>query len=378
MAADEVVDAVVIGAGIIGTAAAYHLARSGVGRVVIVEADEPGAGATGGSFGGIRQQFKHPLEIEFSRRGLAFWKGAEKSLKHPCPFHEDGYLLLTSDKTTAAELGEAAELQRSMGLPDVHLLGSDELSELVPWVNLDGLVCGSWTPGDGHVMPMDGVSAYLSAGRLLGVELRNGWPVTRLSAVNGDWHVEGKETTLVARLVVVAAGHGTKALLEPFGVDLDIRRVTQYSLLTEPAFVGKHIPMTIDLDSGLCVEREASSLVLAMIGRNPPPSDHADLVERFMAAASHRAPALAELRIVKNITAHPTVGGDGMPYVGEVEPSLWAIAFVGHGAMHGPPLAEVVVRAMVGDPDTSVDLAPWDLRRTPGSPTVWWRRKATG
>jgi glycine/D-amino acid oxidase-like deaminating enzyme len=63
-----------------------------------------------------------------------------------------------------------------------------------------------------------------------------------------------------------------------------------------------------------------------------------------------------------------------MPYVGEVETGLWAICFVGHGAMHGPPLAEVLAKAVVGRPDP-VDISPWDLRRTPGPNTVWWRRK---
>src|SRR5687768_5605958 len=73
-------DAVVVGGGIVGCAAAYYLARAGLDKVLLVEADVHGAGATGGSFGGVRQQFADPLEIEFSKRGLAFWKTVEETL----------------------------------------------------------------------------------------------------------------------------------------------------------------------------------------------------------------------------------------------------------------------------------------------------------
>jgi glycine/D-amino acid oxidase-like deaminating enzyme len=145
-------------------------------------------------------------------------------------------------------------------------------------------------------------------------------------------------------------------------------------VLTESAFVGERVPMIIDVDSGLCVEREGDQLLLAMLSRGRVLRDHDDLVNQFTAAAEHRAPALKDLRIVKPVTGHPTVGGDGMPYAGEVEPGLWAIAFVGHGAMHGPPLAEVIANKIAGRPD-DVDISAWDVRRTPGPSTVWWRRQ---
>ena len=95
-----------------------------------------------------------------------------------------------------------------------------------------------------------------------------------------------------------------------------------------------------------------------------------------MGAAAHRAPALTDLTVTHRLTAHPAMGGDGMPYVGEVEDGLWSIAFVGHGAMHGPPVAEAIVKAALGHPDETLDLSEWDPRRRPGARTVLWRRQA--
>ncbi|MDQ7908029.1 FAD-binding oxidoreductase [Phytohabitans sp. ZYX-F-186] len=371
------VDTLVVGGGLNGVGVAYYLAREGVTDVLVVEAEEHGSGATGGSMGNVRQQgFGHPLEIECSRRGLDFWKNVEERLGAPCLFHEDGYLLLTGTAQTAAILREQADLQISMGLPDVQLLEPDEVAELVPFIDPEGLICGSWTPKDGHVMPMDGLSAFIHAGRELGVKIQKRWPVTRLERKPDGWHAYGPDE-IVAQRVVAVAGWGNRELLQPFGVDLDIYKATHRAVLTEPAFAGSRIPTVIDIDTGMAIEREGEALMLAMLGRNPAARDHNHLVELFVEAAADRAPGLADLKIVHELTAYPALGGDGHPYVGKVEEGLWALAFTGHGAMHGPPVAEALARSIVDRPDPTLDLSPWDVRRTPGQRTVLWRRNAT-
>ena len=128
----------------------------------------------------------------------------------------------------------------------------------------------------------------------------------------------------------------------------------------------------------MCVEREGDGVVLAMLGRNPVLRSHDQLAEQFFEAASTRAPGLIDLPITHRLTAHPTVGGDGHPYIGVAEEGLWGIAFVGHGAMHGPPVAEAIAREVAGRPDPTLDLSPWDLHRLPGERSVLWRRKAAG
>ncbi|MFG3690217.1 FAD-binding oxidoreductase [Micromonospora sp. CB01531] len=373
----EHVQALVIGGGIVGAGVAYYLAREGVTDVLLVEGDVHGAGATGGSFGNIRQQYGTPLEVECSRRGLTFWKTIEDVFGVPCTFHQDGYLMLTADPDTTAILHRHAEVQRAAGMPNIELLGPDEIAKLVPFVDTTGLRCGSWTPQDGHVMPMDGVTAYLRGARELGARVRQHFPIERLERRPDGWHAYGPEE-IVAEHVVVAAGIGTRDLLAPLGVTLDMREVMHYALLTDTAYDGLPIPTTIDLDTGLCVEREGRGLVLAMLSRNPAPRDHEHLAELFFEAAGERAPDLTDLSITHQLTARPTVGGDGHPYVGRVDEGLWCIAFVGHGAMHGPPVAEAIAREVAGRPDPTLDLSPWDLRREPGERTVLWRRQATG
>lgn len=373
----ETVGTVVIGGGIAGAAMAYYLARESVRDIVLVESGQYGSGATAGSFGNVRQQFGTPLEVECSRRGLQFWKTVEEVFDSPSPFHEDGYLLMTGNPDVAATLHEQAEVQRAQGMPDVHIITPDEIAALTPFIDPEGLICGSYTPKDGHVTPHDGVMAYIKGGRSLGVTYRQNWPVTRVTREADGWHVVGP-SEIVAQRVVVAAGAGTKEVLEPFGVHLDMRTAKHVSVLTEPMPHQPRVPTTIDLDlNGLAIEQEGTSYALALLGRNPAPRNHQELYELFAEKAAVRAPALAEMRISHELTAWPIMGGDGMPLVGQVADDLWAIAFTGHGVMHTPAVAEALTMTIVGKPDESLDISSWDIRRTPGEHTVLWRRHGT-
>jgi sarcosine oxidase subunit beta len=373
----EKVSTVVVGGGIAGTAMAYYLAREGEKDILLVEGDTYGSGATAGSFGNVRQQFGTAIEVECSRRGLAFWKSVESVFDSPSPFHEDGYLLMTGNDDVATTLAQQAALQRDNGMPEVHILTRREITDVVPFIDPEGLVCGSYTPRDGHVTAQDGVNAYLKGGRALGVKYRQHWAVRGIERVAGGWQVNGP-TPLLAQRVVVAAGAGTRDLLVPFGISLDMRSAKHVSVITEPFTKYGRVPTTIDLDlNGFAVEQEGTSFALAMLGRNPAPTTHQQLYLMLAEAIASRAPELSELGIAHELTAWPIMGGDGMPLVGEVENDLWAIAFTGHGVMHGPPIAEALTRTILGKPDETLDLTPWDIRREPGEHTVLWRRHGT-
>lgn len=374
---DTVVDYLVVGGGIVGTGVAHYLTKHGVEDVLLLEAEEYGAGATGGSFGNVRQQFGTPLEVELSRRGLKFWKTIEAEFDSPCTFHQDGYLMVTANADTAAVLEKHAAVQRECGMPDIELLEGDAIRELSPFLETSDLIYGSYTRGDGHVMGMDGIAAYVKAAKAAGARFRQHSPVLSLERVGSTWKAITPQGSVTANTVIITAGGGTKELLAPFGVDLDIRRVSHLSFLTEPAYTDQTVPFTVDLDSGLAVEREGKGFVLAMLGRNPAPETHEELAEQFFAVSERRAPALQNLRLLNQMTAWPTVGGDGHPYVGQVADGLWALAFVGHGIMHGPPLAEAIALEALGMPDPTLDLSAYELRRTPGPRTVLWRRNAT-
>ncbi len=363
---------VIIGGGIVGCAVAYYLTEEGESDVLVVEAEELGSGSTGGSFGGVRQQFSTPLEIEFSRRGLAFWQTAGGRFESPVPWHPNGYLFMTGQPDIMAKLAEAAALQRSMGLTEIHVLDPEQIREVVPWIATTGLLGGTYTPNDGKVTPTDGVAALVKAARQGGVRFREHWTVRSLKRVDSGWRLTGPEVVEAER-VVVCTGYWTSDFLRSFGLDLTIRPQPLYSAITGTALAGQQVPLTLDLDTGFVVEREAEGLIIAiLLEDNPPGYGHTRMLEEFAELARVRAPSLADLHIAKRVVANVDLGGDGHPYVGSVEDGLWmAAGFGGHGVMHGPPVAELLAKTIAGRPDPTVDIAPLTPWRKAGAATEW-------
>ncbi|RNL61907.1 FAD-binding oxidoreductase [Nocardioides marmoriginsengisoli] len=368
---------VIVGGGIAGVALGYYLAAQGETGIVVLESKQLGSGCTAGSFGGVRQQFSTPAAVEFGLRGLRFWKTFEETFDWACPFHEDGYLMVTGNPAKWDALTRAAEVQRAAGAPDVHLVPAAELTTVVPWLGTEGLIGGSWSPGDGRVNPTDGLQGIVRAARRLGVTFRQGQPVNSIIRTPAGWLVDAP-APVVADRVVIAAGLGTPALARAFGLDLPITPMTVHTGFTTPMLGDQPLPLTIDLDKGFEVERETDGACFTIVsGRSPENYSATDMLEEFGEAAMVRAPVFAEAGIQTTITSYADeTGGDGQPFAGQVEDGLWVLAgFDAHGTMMGPSFAEFLARLMAGHADPVVDAATYDPWRTPT--TVEWMRSGS-
>lgn len=271
-----------------------------------------------------------------------------------------------------AKLAEAAALQRSMGLADVHVLDPEQIRDVVPWIGTRGVLGGTYTPNDGKVTPTDGVAALVKAARARGVRYREQWKVRSLERVGSAWRLTGPEVVEAER-VVVCTGYWTSDFMRAFGLELTIRPQPLYSAITGPALAGQRVPLTIDLDTGFVVEREGEGLVIGILyEENPPGYGHTRMLEQFAELARVRAPSLSDLQVARRIVANVDMGGDGHPYIGAVDEGLWmAAGFGGHGAMHGPPVGELLAKTIAGRPDPAVDITPLSPWRKPGAATEW-------
>ena len=212
----------------------------------------------------------------------------------------------------------------------------------------------------------------MQAARSSGVRYREHWEVRSLERAGTMWRLTGPGVVEAER-VVVCTGYWSSDLMRPFGLELTIRPQPLFSAITGPALAGLRVPLTIDLDTGLLIEREGAGLVIAILfEENPPGYGHTRMLEEFGELARVRAPTLADLQVARHVVANVDMGGDGQPYVGLVEDGLWMVAgFGGHGAMHGPPVAELLAKVIAGRPDSTVDLGPLSPWRKPGATTEW-------
>jgi sarcosine oxidase subunit beta len=366
LAAGAAVDTAIVGGGLAGVPLAYYLARGGAEDVTIFERDQLGSGVTAASFSGIRQQFSTPLEIELAKRGLHFWKSCEEVFDSPCPFHQVGYLFLTARSELLARFEEAAQLQRALGAGPVEMLGPEEIRAVSPWLGTDDLAGGCYTPEDGRVTATDGVAALAKGARSLGVHIRTQWPVGVVERVTGGFLLSGRAGSVRARRVIVAAGIWSPQVLKPLGFSLDIYPMVLHYALTAPALEGRVVPLTVDFDTGFCIEREGPGLAVTMLLPERPPSyGQQEMLADWHTAATVRAPSLIELGISHLLTATADGVSDGHPNAGQLDEDLWVLAgFAGHGAMHGPPVAELMAKEVLGSPDPDISISDLDPLRS--------------
>lgn len=365
MSKPDAAGTVIIGGGIAGTALAYYLAAGGTEDLVVLERDQLGSGSTAASFSGVRQQFSTPFEIELSKRGLRFWKTCEEQFDSPCPFHQTGYLFVSAREEVMQRLEGAAKLQQELGAGPVELLGPEGVKAVAPWLAVDDLAGGSFTPEDGRVTGTDGVAALARGARALGADIRQYWPVDAVERRASGYAVCGQKGEIATERVVVAAGIWARPLVEPLGFLLDVSPLVLNYAITSPFMEGAKVPLTIDFDTGFCVEREGPGLAVSVLrSENPPGYGPEEMIEEWSGLASTRAPGLVDLGISHLLSAAADEVSDGHPNAGQLDEGLWVLAgFAGHGVMHGPVLAELLARVILGDPDPQLDLAVCDPLR---------------
>ena len=130
---------VVIGAGIMGLAIAYNLARFGVDRIVVVDSGYLCGGASGRNGGGVRAQWSSETNIRLMRRSIAICDDFATQMRINVWFRESGYLFLARSEARAKQLAESIALQNEHGLP-TRLLEPREVKKLVPELDVSRIV----------------------------------------------------------------------------------------------------------------------------------------------------------------------------------------------------------------------------------------------
>jgi glycine/D-amino acid oxidase-like deaminating enzyme len=216
-------DVVVVGAGIVGSAAAYFLARRGA-RVVVVERGRVPGEQSRKNWGFVRQQGRDPLEMPLVMEANRMWRGLERDLDADLEWVQGGNLALAADAQRMARFEAWMPVAREFGL-ETRLLRSADLQRIVPGLGGDW-VGGMHTPGDGHADPEKATDAFARAAVAHGASLHLDCAVqgvtTRAGAVSGVVTERGE---IRAPAVVCAAGAWSARLARTLGLDLPQRWV---------------------------------------------------------------------------------------------------------------------------------------------------------
>src|SRR6266508_2369080 len=200
-------DIVIIGGGVMGASAAYHLASCGVKNIVLLEKEECfGSGATGRCAGGVRYQFSTDINVKLSIESLPMIERFKEEIGQDVNYRQCGYLLITTNEKDAAAFKGNVELQNSLGV-QTQFLSGDEVRTRLPLMKFDDAVAGTFHQKDGLVDPNSIVAGYISAAQKCRVKAVTGAEVTGIRLSRDQ--VETVETTqgmIQTRMVLNAAG----------------------------------------------------------------------------------------------------------------------------------------------------------------------------
>jgi len=365
-------DVVVIGAGIVGCSAAYHLAAAGAGAVLVVDREDAvGRGSTGACAGGFRQQFTSEVNVRLSMASVPMILGFQEQHGIPVTVSRDGYLFLVRDEDVWAGFLRGVERQRALGVT-VEVLDPSQAVARVPGIATAGLVGATFGPGDGIADPGALTQGYATLARGAGASFVLGTTVDRIE-LDRAGAVAGVRTdggAVAASAVVLAAGAWSGALAATAGVDLPIEPVPRVVVTTD-RFPGAPVRRTLVIDavSSFYFHREGDGVLMGMGGEDRPSFD-TTVDERFVAdelipRAVEIFPPVAEAGVRSSWAGLYEMTPDRHPVIGTASaPGLFiAAGFSGHGFQQGPVVGKLLAELIVGGGARSVDIGTLSLDR---------------
>jgi sarcosine oxidase subunit beta len=368
-------DAVVVGGGTIGAWCAWFLKQAGLSRVVLLEAETLGKGASSRAAGMVRAQGGTEAAVRLGLFSREFYASQSEALGIDSGFVEQGYFMPCFNDAEVAQAHERIAMQKRLGL-DVRWVEPDEVDHLNPAMRPGQTRGASYAPGDGYIDPPRNVLAYTTALFTSGVEVLERTAFTGLR--QGSGRVTGVQTStgdIATERVVLTGGPTLAAVGRAAGVRIASGGARHQVVVTEahPTLAAACLPMVFDLASGIYWRPEEGGVMWGMSNPDEAPGEAADFdwsyYEKMRARMARLLPVTAELGVRRVWAATIDFTPDHLPILGpvigpegEVAGAVVAAAG-GHGMMWGPGVSRAAADLLLHGHSEIVDAAPLGLDR---------------
>ncbi|MFC8693749.1 NAD(P)/FAD-dependent oxidoreductase [Streptomyces parvus] len=385
-------EVVIIGAGIVGAACAFHAASAGLG-VTVLDRGPVGAGTTSRGEGNILLSDKEPgPELELARLSRDLWDEASEELgPRSVEFENKGGLVVASAPEGLAALHAFAERQTAAGILTERV---DRVGEFEPHI-APGLPGGVRYPQDAQVQPVLAAAGLLRAAVRRGARVRTGEAVAAVTGTDG--RISGVRTAdgsvLTADAVVNAAGTWGGEVGRRLGAPVEILPRRGFVLVTEPlppmirhkVYSADYVANVASSDEGLetscVVEGTRAGTILIGASRERVGFDTAmdpDVVALLAAQACRLFPFLRDVHLLRAYRGFRPYCPDHLPVVGpdpRVPGVLHACGHEGAGIGLAPGTGALITAQLLGrpwrgaDPAAHTGLLPDRFLTTGGEPT---------
>lgn len=359
---------VVIGGGVCGASAFYHLTEHGWTDVVLVERDELASGSTWHAAGQVTQFGAVQTMVGLKKYSVELYTRLAADPEVPITYRrDDGGIRLGYNQSDLDGYRHFVGMAKGMGV-DFEVLGPSEMAEAHPLLDVAGLTCGLWDPVDGHIDPTGLVNGLCHAGRRNGGQVFRFTEVVGLESTADGWLVRTNKGNIECESFVNAGGYRVHQIGKFYGLESAVSSMEHQFFLTEELSeleaLDKRVPLIRDPGDDFYSRQEHNGLLVGVYeqgcktwGRDripdgfagklePPDLDRiADNMERVM----ERLPVLQTAGISSVINGPITYSGDGVPLVGKLPgvrngyAILGVRAGIGEGGGLGKVLAEIIV-----------------------------------
>lgn len=379
-------DLIIVGGGIMASSLAYNLRKDGyTGSVVVFEKDRMYEySSTPRCYGGFRQTFSIPGNIQMSKLGVQIFKNFEKEMALDdelavIDFKQHGYLYLANEQALSI-LKDNMTVQKSLGV-NVQLLTPEETKSLVPEMDVDDLTGAVFDVEGGNADPYCVLQWYVRHAKRLGVE----YVYENVQAILTDGLHQVKGVKLEtgeeyhAPIVVNAAGAWSGEISRTMGIDIPVRPFRKQVYCVDLAMPFKtDIPFVFDY-LGTYFQGEGLKVIIgSREGSNETVQDENSFNFDFTLNRSYfneevwpllaeRSPNFDQLKLGRgwaglyeyNYIDHNAIIGDHPDMNGY----YLITGFSGHGFQQGPAAGKCVSELICLGKYETIDLTPFSIRR---------------
>lgn len=330
---------VVIGGGVVGVGTLYHLVKKGWSDVVLVERKELTSGSTWHA-AGLLPLFNVSYSVgQIHKYSVALYQTLEAETGQSVGFSKCSNIRLATNQDRMDEYHYYAGIAETIGVT-VDFLTPDEVKEIWPLCQTDGLVGAIQHPEDGYIQPADLTQALAKGARDGGAEIYRNTVVTAIAQkANGEWLVTTDKGEITCEHVVSATGNFARKTGAMVGLDIPVIPVEHQYLVTEPhpEIVKRYeqglpeMGVLRESDASYYMREEARGLLLGPYETGAPccyvdGPDQSSEYELFqedldrlaphIEAAINRVPAFGEIGIKQVYNGAIAYTPDGSPIVG--------------------------------------------------------------
>jgi len=349
-------DVIVIGAGSVGVPIAMALGEKGVKTLVLDRNASPGQGENKHAIGGIRATHSDPAKITTCLRSIEIFANWREQFGDDIEWLKGGYTYPIYRDSDARLLKEMLPIQKQHGLK-IDFVTPRRIGQIVPGINSNGLIGGTYSPDDGSASPLLSISAFHRRAGQLGVQFRFNEPVDKILCRNGT--VTGVQTDsdrYFAGVVVDAAGAYSRPLCKTVNIDMPVFADSHEAGITEPV-EPFFTSMVVDIRPApgsknyYFYQNRLGQVIFCMTPDPLIAGTDTRETSSFLPLVSARMldllPSLKNLRVRRVWRGLYPMSPDGSPLVGWNQDKaglLHAAGMCGQGFMLGPGLGEVIAR----------------------------------